>query len=105
MEDHELQRLGLKRRIALRCQHYYAACQVVAVTSLLLTMPGHYASVLNRQSLNRLLPLPIAIPEMHMHLYWHERQENDLAHAWLRQQITEVVQVQELVPELQCIGG
>jgi len=37
--DQELARLGLRRRMRLRCQHYFAACRVAAMTDLLLTMP------------------------------------------------------------------
>ena len=37
--------------IRLRCQHYFAACRVVARTDLILTMPGNYARVANRESL------------------------------------------------------
>ena len=39
VEDMALQRRNLQRRIALRCQHYFAACEVVAASKLLLTMP------------------------------------------------------------------
>ncbi len=93
LEDQTLARLGAERRIVLRCQHYYAACQVVAATDLLLTMPHQYAEVLNRYGPNRLLPLPFPISAMHMALYWHERRSADAGLAWLRQQL--LLQVQE----------
>ena len=33
VEDYELSRHGLKRRIRLRCEHYFAACRVVSETA------------------------------------------------------------------------
>lgn len=45
IEDFELSRLGMQRKIRLRCQHYFAACRVVSQTDLLLTMPERWKSV------------------------------------------------------------
>ena len=41
LEDFELHRAGQHRHIALRCQHYFAACRVVSQSDLLLTMPDN----------------------------------------------------------------
>lgn len=62
IEDFELSRLGLQRKIRLRCQHYFAACRVVSQTDLILTMPERYARVANQQFDNQLLPLPLEMP-------------------------------------------
>ncbi|NNM52655.1 MAG: LysR family transcriptional regulator [Pseudomonadales bacterium] len=90
LEDLELQRLGLSRHIALRCQHYYAACQVVAQTNLLLTMPQSYARLLIKDSSNIIRPLPVSMPSMDIYIYWHSRREDEPAHRWLRQQLMKV---------------
>ncbi len=90
LEDMELQRLGLSRRIALRCQHYYAACQVVAQTELLLTMPLSYAKLLTQDSPNSIRPLPVSMPGMDIYIYWHSRREDEPAHRWLREQLMKV---------------
>jgi DNA-binding transcriptional LysR family regulator len=47
IEDIELSRLGLQRRIKLRCQHYWTACKVVSASDLLFTMPERYARSTN----------------------------------------------------------
>jgi DNA-binding transcriptional LysR family regulator len=88
LEDVELSRQGLSRRVRLRCQHYFAACRVVAETDLILTMPGHYARVANRQFGNRILPLPFEMPPLDAYLYWHANVENEPANRWLREQLT-----------------
>ncbi|MBC7501941.1 MAG: LysR family transcriptional regulator [Herminiimonas sp.] len=92
LEDFELSRLGLQRRIRLRCQHYFAACRVVSQTDLLLTMPERYARVASKQFGNQLLPLPLEMPAFDMYLYWHANVDNDPANAWFRQQLMESVE-------------
>lgn len=91
VEDVELRRLGLQRRIRLRCQHYFAACRVVSQTDLLLTMPAHYAELANRQFDNQILPFPAALPPFDMYLYWHANVDLDPANRWLREQVDAVV--------------
>jgi DNA-binding transcriptional LysR family regulator len=87
LEDFELSRLGLQRRIRLRCQHYFAACRVVSQTDMLLTMPEGYARIANEQFGNQILPLPLPMPSWDVYLYWHQNVENDPANRWLRQQV------------------
>jgi DNA-binding transcriptional LysR family regulator len=92
MEDFELGRHNLRRRIRLRCQHYFAACQVVSETDLILTMPESYARIINPQFNNQLLPFPLKVPVFDTFLYWHVNAENDPANAWLRQQLINAAQ-------------
>ena len=87
LEDVELSRQGLSRRIRLRCQHYFAACRVVSDTDLLLTMPGHYARVANQQFGNRILPLPFDMPALDAYLYWHANVDREPANRWLRDKL------------------
>lgn len=83
-EDYELSRHGLKRRIRLRCQHYFAACRVVSETDLILTMAERYALIVNRTFRNRVLPFPLEVPSYDTYLYWHASSEADPANGWLR---------------------
>lgn len=90
--DAELNRKGRKRRILVRCQHYYAACRVVSDTDLLLTIPEHYALMLNDRFNHRLFPFPLkSLQQLEIHMYWHESAENDPPNRWLREQIKKVV--------------
>jgi len=84
VEDYELSRHGLKRRIRLRCQHYFAACRVVSETDLILTMAERYARIVNRLFRNRLLPFPLEVPDYDAYLYWHVNADADPANRWLR---------------------
>lgn len=89
LEDVELSRQGLSRRIRLRCQHYFAACRVVSQTDLILTMPGNYAKIANRQFGNQVLPLPLDMPPLDAYLYWHASVDNEPANRWLREHIVD----------------
>jgi DNA-binding transcriptional LysR family regulator len=89
LEDVELSRQGLSRRIRLRCQHYFAACRVVSETDLILTMPGTYAKVANRQFGNQILPLPLDMPPLDAYLYWHASVDTEPANRWLREHIVD----------------
>lgn len=98
VEDFELTRLGLQRDIALRCQHFYAACQVAAGSDLLLTMPEHYARLLHRDTGTSIHPLPMEMPPLDVYLYWHARQQDDPASLWLRQHIVSVFRQRSVHP-------
>jgi DNA-binding transcriptional LysR family regulator len=87
VEDFELGRHNLRRRIRLRSQHYFAACATVSETDLALTMPERYARILNAQFKNKLLPFPLNVPAYDTCLYWHANAEGDPANAWLRRQL------------------
>jgi DNA-binding transcriptional LysR family regulator len=91
LEDFELSRLGLQRRVRLRCQHYFAACRVVSQTDLALTMPERLARVVNQQFGNQILPFPLQMPSLDIYLYWHANIDTDPAGLWLREQIIEAM--------------
>ncbi|GIZ51415.1 LysR family transcriptional regulator [Noviherbaspirillum aridicola] len=87
LEDFELSRFGLERHIRLRCQHYFAACRVVSQSDMLLTMPGRYARIANREFGNQILPFPLEVPAFDVFLYWHANVDADPANAWFREQV------------------
>lgn len=94
LEDAELSRLGLQRRVRLRCQHYFAACRVVSQTDCILTMPEYYARVANADFDNRMVPLPLDMPPLDSFLYWHANVETEPANRWLREQLVAAMQEQ-----------
>jgi DNA-binding transcriptional LysR family regulator len=95
LADFELSRLGLQRRVRLRCQHYYAACRVVSKTDLVLTMPERYARIVNQHFDNRILPFPVEMPSLDVYLYWHANVENDPANRWFRMQVMRSVNAKD----------
>lgn len=92
LEDLELARLGLQRRVRLRCQHYFAACRVAAQTDMIVTMPERYARIINQDAFgNQILPMPIEARTMELYLYWHASADDDPANRWLRSQLLETL--------------
>jgi len=83
--DQALVKLGVRRRIALRAQHYLMAPHIISRTDLALTMPHFFA----RQYDLQILPLPFEVPALELHLYWHEKVEQDQTNLWMRQLIQE----------------
>ncbi|HEX7740916.1 MAG TPA: LysR family transcriptional regulator [Sphingobium sp.] len=83
-EDTELRRLGRQRRVVARCRHHFAACRIASQTDHLLTMPESYASIVNQQFGNQLLPFPAPIPPYSVSMYWHVSMDSDPANQWLR---------------------
>ncbi|SFM12701.1 LysR family transcriptional regulator [Marinobacter zhejiangensis] len=91
IEDFELSRLGVQRKIRLRCQHYYAACRVVENSELVLTMPATYAQIIAERADIELLEPPTELPPIDVHLYWHKAYEKEPALTWLKEQLHRVV--------------
>jgi DNA-binding transcriptional LysR family regulator len=83
-EDIALGRLGMSRRIRLRCQQHAAACKIVRQTDLLATMTRSQAELVNSGERNQILPFPADIPPMELFLYWHAHADADPAAQWLR---------------------
>lgn len=91
--DAELSRLGMQRRIRLRCQDYLAAAQIVSETDLILTFPaGRTPAHLGRPYGNQLLPVSADFPmsEIELYLYWHGSADGDPANGWLRDLLHQV---------------
>jgi len=90
--DFELARQGRQRQIAARCQHYESACRLVADSDLLLTIPRSLAMSSNAYLGNHIQPLPVSVPGVELHLFWHPSRELDPANTWLRTTLLKAMQ-------------
>lgn len=89
--DSLLAEAGHFRAVSVVCQHYFAACNAVASSDLLLTMPSLYARDLARVLPIVVQPLPIRLKPIRLEMYWHEMKENDKAHTWLRTTLADLL--------------
>lgn len=87
MEDEELSRQGLDRKIAVRCQHYSTACQIAAATDMIVTLPERFAEIANNGLNNQIVPFPLDVMTPDMYLYWHVSAQDDPTNRWFRDQI------------------
>lgn len=92
LEDAVLARLGIERDVAVRCQHYHAACQLVARTDFTLLIPRRYGEHFAEPLGLTLLPLPLPLPDLELGLYWHASAERDEGLQWLIRQLTTLSQ-------------
>lgn len=89
IEDLELRKLGLQRRVAVRCQHAITAWHIVASSDMLCTLPRSHADALDAIWPIQLVEPPFAIEPNNGFLYWHQAGQNDPGLSWLRAIIVE----------------
>jgi DNA-binding transcriptional LysR family regulator len=85
--DTALRKIGRRRRVAVEIPHFLVAPHVVRETDVVLTLASRVARVLAPAVGLRQLPPPIELPGFSMSMVWHERQQQEPAHAWLRSMI------------------
>lgn len=89
VEDMAMAKLGFERQVVLRCQHYEAACKVVAASDCLLTMPRRQVRLSSGLAV---MAMPLALPDLALHAYWHRQRETEPALMWLREQLFQALQ-------------
>lgn len=88
--DDSLTKLGLQRDIQLCLPFILPIFKLIEQSDhLIATVVNSMARVYNTHHDYVIKPLPFDIPDIEIHLAWHQRHENDLGHKWLRQQIVE----------------
>lgn len=85
--DMALAKHGAVRKIALQCEHYFAATSVISRCDMLLTMPNAYANLLKDKMPVCVVPLPFEVPVLPVHMYWHKQAEHDPINGWMRKKL------------------
>lgn len=88
--DEALGKRGLQRRVAVRIGSFLSALQLVARSDLLLTAPERLVRALLGTLPLRVLEPPLELPRFAIYQVWHERRQEDPAHAWLRSVLAEI---------------
>ncbi|MEM5344178.1 LysR family transcriptional regulator [Paraburkholderia azotifigens] len=86
--DAELHKLGKRRQLQMRVQHYMVAPLIALRTDLALTAP---VQLLQRYDA-RILELPFPLAKLEWHLYWHRSGEQDQANRWVRGEVIRLMQ-------------
>jgi len=85
--DELLATRGLERRVTTTVSNLALAPLIVSRTDLICTAVSHsvapFASALGVRTLDP----PFEVPDIELHLIWHERNELDEGHRWLRDQL------------------
>jgi DNA-binding transcriptional LysR family regulator len=90
--DQALAKLGQQRRVAVRVRYFMAAPLVVSQSDLLLTGPSMLIRYFARLVPLQVLAPPLDLPTYPEEAYWHERFDDDPAHAWLRKLLKKTAQ-------------
>ena len=85
--DLALGKMGKRRKIALRTQHYLATPELVMRSDLALTVPRVFADFVVSRLPVKYLQLPFEVPNLETYLYWHESTDQDQSNRWMRELI------------------
>jgi DNA-binding transcriptional LysR family regulator len=88
--DRILEEEGLKRKISLIIAQHSAAPICIANSDLIGTLASRIASSSGLEDKLCFVNPPIELRPMPVKLMWHERNEQNLAHKWLRELLIEV---------------
>jgi DNA-binding transcriptional LysR family regulator len=83
--DLALGKMGKRRKISLRTQHYLATPELVARTDLALTVPRVFADFVVARLPVKYVQMPFEVPNLETYLYWHESTDQDQANRWMRE--------------------
>lgn len=89
--DIALQKLGRKRKVMVSVNHISLLPQLLQDSDLVAVLPEHLAKTLPNVHLQA---PPIDVDGFTMMMVWHARTEQDVAHEWLRQIVTDVMRTQ-----------
>ncbi len=97
--DLSLGKMGRKRNIVLRTQHYLSTPQLVSTTDFALTVPRIFGDFVVNNVPARYMDLPFQVPNLEKYMYWHESTNRDQANQWIRELIL------TLPPKLYALNG
>ena len=89
--DREIERQGIKRRMALKIPSFLGAALLVEHTEHLITIPSRLGDVLQGRGAFRIFAVPFTLPSYEVKQYWHERYHQDPGSRWLRGVISELL--------------
>jgi DNA-binding transcriptional LysR family regulator len=79
----------LTRRHITTVTSFVVAAHLVAATDLVGSLPQSIVALMSRTLPITALQIPVCIPDFEVSLIWHDRDEHDPGHQWLRHQILE----------------
>ncbi len=88
--DTHMTRAGIRRDIRLEVPHFVAVGHILQRTELLATVPERFADCCVEPFGLTTLPLPVALPEIAINMFWHAKYHKDPANRWLRQLMFEL---------------
>ena len=88
--DQVLAAMGRRRFVVAEVPNFLSVPTIVAQTDLISTLPSRLADSYARPMGLKLLPLPLDLKPVSVRAYWHQRDNRDPAHEWLRGVLTNI---------------
>jgi DNA-binding transcriptional LysR family regulator len=88
--DEALEKLGLRRSVALTTPRFLTVPSLVAHTPVIVTMQARLARLFAAELGLSLSPPPVELSELTISLLWHASYDHDPAHTWLRELVTQL---------------
>lgn len=83
--DYHLADLGHQRKICTTVPDFYGAANVSLHSELIFTLPSSFATHAQKLYSLTQIPLPFEFLPMAYVLFWHQRNNHDLGHQWLKE--------------------
>lgn len=80
---------GATLQVALECPYILAVPAIIASSDYLATVPDQLASLFLRLADIETFSLPLEIPDVIVKQHWHARNNDDVAHRWMRSFVAE----------------
>ncbi len=82
--DSAIEKLGVKRKLALTVPHFVAIGHILASTDMIATVPERFARHCVTPFQLKYVDLPMKLPEIGINLFWHSRFHKEAGNQWLR---------------------
>ncbi len=83
--DNILQAMELKRHVAVTVASHMAGPVIVSNSDLIATSTMELAEPFLKRYELQCFEVPFEVPDIDVHLIWHQRHDRDPAHQWMRQ--------------------
>jgi len=87
--DEALAALQRSRRIMLTVNQFFTAGRVVSQSDLLTVLPSAFVEVTGYTHRLVAKPLPMAVGQVQVDMFWHMRSEGRVADSWMRERLIE----------------
>ncbi len=85
--DRFLAERGEQRHAVVRVPHFLAASYLIENSDFIVTVPRKLGALLSQQKKLAMIDLPFQVSSFAIYLYWHNRNQNNPIHTWLRKMI------------------
>jgi DNA-binding transcriptional LysR family regulator len=73
--------------VVLRIPHFLVAPLVIAESDFIITLPERVARTVAQRHQLVIRPTPLELPTFSFSQFWHQRNDADPGHRWLREQL------------------